>query len=217
MPEALKGFAARFYAVAFDRILLLREFHTRVANDISKRLSSGTVLDVGTGPGYLPIKIAARNPAFEVIGLDLSQDMIRIAHARRGKVNAEGVELLVGDAAEIGIRNESVDLAVATLSFHHWTKPSRALEELFRILKVGGEVWIYEIDRNLTPQSEDWMKKNYSTVAGRVARLVMRVVSGHTFTVEQAREILNSQKSRLVYSKVEQLEPMLIKITLSKK
>jgi ubiquinone/menaquinone biosynthesis C-methylase UbiE len=37
------------------------------------------------------------------------------------------------------------------LSFHHWANPAAAFEELFRIVKMSGEVWIYELDAELTP------------------------------------------------------------------
>jgi ubiquinone/menaquinone biosynthesis C-methylase UbiE len=217
MPEAMKGFVARFYAFAIKRISLLRDAHSKVADDILKKLASGTVLDLGTGPGYLPIKIATRNPSLEVIGLDLSQDMIRMARTNADRADAESVELFVGDVAEIGMRNESVDVAVATLSFHHWANPAKAFEELFRVLKTGGEVWIYEIDSDLTPQSEEWMKRNYNIITREVARLVIKIVSGHTITVEHAKEILGNQKSRFAHSKAEQLEPLMIKMTLTKK
>lgn len=217
MPEAIKGFAARFYAFATKRIALLRDVQTKVADDILERVESGTVLDVGTGPGYLPIKVAIRNPSLEIIGFDLSLDMIRMARTGAKEADADSVELLVGDVAKIGMRKESVDLAVATMSFHHWANPAESFDELSRVLKVGGEVWIYEIDRNLTAQSEEWMKRNYNMITRRVARLVIKIVSGHTITVERAEETLRDQRSRFTYAKVEQLEPLMIKMTLTKK
>jgi ubiquinone/menaquinone biosynthesis C-methylase UbiE len=119
---------------------LLRDFQRSVADDVLKKVASGTVIDLGTGPGYLPIKIASGNPTLEVVGLDVSRDMIRIAHANARKADAENVQLLVGDAEEICMQSESVDLAVATLSFHHWANTAKAFEELSRVLKGGGEV-----------------------------------------------------------------------------
>jgi methylase of polypeptide subunit release factors len=76
-------------------------------------------LDAGTGPGHLPTGIAIKNPSLEVVGLAVSRDMIKIAHANAKRAHAENVHVFVGDGAEIGMPSESVDLAVATLSFHH--------------------------------------------------------------------------------------------------
>jgi ubiquinone/menaquinone biosynthesis C-methylase UbiE len=217
MPEAIKGFAARFYAFATKRVSLLRDFQRKVADDVLKEVESGTVLDVGTGPGHLLIEIASGNPSLEVVGLDVSRDMVRIARTNASGADAEKVELLLGDVAEIGMRNESVDLAVATLSFHHWANPDKAFEELPRVLKGGAEVWIYEVNSDLTPQSEDWMKKNHDIITRKIAPLVIRMLGGHSITVEHAKEILRCQKSIFARSEVEQLEPLLIKMTLTKK
>jgi hypothetical protein len=43
------------------------------------------------------------------------------------------------------------------------------------------------------------------------------MVSSHSITIEYAREILGSQKDRFEYVKVEQFEPLLVKMTLIKK
>lgn len=133
---------------------MFRDFNVAVADDILKKVASGTVLDVGTGPGHLLTNIATRDTSLEVVGIDVSRDMVKIARANARRADAENVQFLVGDAAEIGMQNESADLAVATLSFQHWSNPARALGELYRVLK-SREVWMYEVDSDLTLQSND--------------------------------------------------------------
>lgn len=195
---------------------MFRDFNVAVAGDILKKVASGTVLDVGTGPGHLLIEIAIRNLSLEVVGMDVSRDMIKIARANAWETDAKNVQLLVGDAAEIGMQNESVDLAVATLSFHHWSNPAKALEELYRVLKSGGEVWMYEVDSDLTSQSETWMKSKYNVIIRKVVRLVVRMLSGHSITVEHAKSILRDKKNTFAYARVERLEPLLVKMILIK-
>ena len=192
------------------------DFQNSVADDVLKKMTAGTVLDVGTGPGHLLIKIARGNPSLEVIGLDVSRDMVKIAKAN-ARAASEGMRLLVGDVAEIGMKTESVDLVVATLSFHHWPSPGRAFEEFFRVLKTGGEVWIFEVNRDMTPQSEEWMKKKYKLFTRKAVGLGIKILCRHTITVVNAEEILRNQKSRFDQYKIDQIEPMLIKITLTKK
>jgi ubiquinone/menaquinone biosynthesis C-methylase UbiE len=123
----------------------------------------------------------------------------------------------VADVSEIGMRSESVDLAVATLSFHHWQDLSEAFDELHRVLKKGGEAWIFEVNREVTPLSEEWMKKKYSPLVRKIARLITRIVGGHSITVECAKEILREHGSKFARSEVGQLQPLLIKMTLTKK
>lgn len=188
-----------------------------MTDDIVKKVVSGTVIDLGTGPGHLPIRIVSGNPTLEVVGLDVSRDMIRLARANARGAHADCVQLMVGDVAEIGLRNESIDLAVAMLSFHHWPNPPKAFEELLRVLKSGGEAWIYEVDSDMTPQTEEWMKNKYNVITRKVARLVIKTLSGHSITKEHAKEIIRDHGSKFAHSEVGQLEPLLIKMTFTKK
>lgn len=197
MSEAITGLAARFYGFASKRISLIEDFHDAVADEILGRISSGTVLDIGMGPGDLLEKVVLRNRHLRMVGLDISRDMIKIARKKTRQAGKENLELLVGDAAEIGIIDESVDLVVATLSFHHWRNQVKAFEELFRVLKPQGEVWIYELDSKLTPQSEAWMKENYKPIMRTVVRQAIRIVSGHSFTVEKGTRSPQRSKTKV--------------------
>jgi ubiquinone/menaquinone biosynthesis C-methylase UbiE len=88
MPEMFSA-RASLYEFATRRISLFSDFKAAVADEILKKVTSGTVLDVGTGPAHLPIKIADRNLSLEIVGLDVSRDMIKIA-----RVNAH-IRLLI--------------------------------------------------------------------------------------------------------------------------
>jgi ubiquinone/menaquinone biosynthesis C-methylase UbiE len=217
MSTTFRGIAARLHSFATGRISLLRDLSSTVADEVLKKVTVGTVMDVGTGPGHLTIKIGVKNPSLEIVGLDLSRDMIKIARQNAEERSANNVQFPVGDIAEIGLQDETVDLAVATLSFHHWTNTVKAFEELSRILKSAGEVWIYEVDNDLTAQSREWMKNNYNIITRKIAHLATRHLSGHSITVDHAKEILEQQMHLFSHGKVEQLTPMLVKITLTKK
>jgi ubiquinone/menaquinone biosynthesis C-methylase UbiE len=128
---------------------LQRRLRTRVATDVAAlRLPAGAhVLDVGTGPGRLPVEIARRCPQVRVTGLDVSPRMIEAAAAAiepGQQVTAE-----VGDVARLPYRDGSVDLVVSTLSQHHWPDRAAAFAELARVLAPGGRIWIYDLRRAL--------------------------------------------------------------------
>jgi ubiquinone/menaquinone biosynthesis C-methylase UbiE len=138
-PEHYERFATR----------LQRRLRTRVAADVAAlQLPAGAhVLDVGTGPGRLPVEIARRSPQVRVTGLDVSPRMIEAATAAiepGQQVTAE-----VGDVAKLPYRDGSVDLVVSTLSQHHWPDRAAALAELARVLAPGGRIWIYDLRRAL--------------------------------------------------------------------
>ena len=129
--------------------LLATPLYRRVVADVSAANLPGgaNVLDVGTGPGRLPVEIARRSPQVRVTGLDVSPRMIEAAAAAiepGQQVTAE-----VGDVAKLPYRDGSVDLVVSTLSQHHWPDRAAALAELVRVLAPGGRIWIYDLRRAL--------------------------------------------------------------------
>jgi len=107
------------------------------------------VLDVGTGPGRLPVEIARRSPQVWVTGLDVSPRMIEAAKAAIEP--GQQVTAQVGDVARLPYRDGSVDLIVSTLSQHHWPDRTAAIGELARVLAPGGRIWIYDLRRALGP------------------------------------------------------------------
>ena len=109
-PEHYDRFATRFE----------RPLRSRIAADVAAlRLPAGAhVLDVGTGPGRLPVEIARRSPQVWVTGLDVSPRMIEAAKAAIEP--GQQVIAEVGDVARLPYRDGSVDLVVSTLSQHHW-------------------------------------------------------------------------------------------------
>jgi ubiquinone/menaquinone biosynthesis C-methylase UbiE len=138
------GWGSRVYDVVMVR--LTRRLYQRVIADLAAlRLAEGKVLDAGTGPGTLARELARRLPGLQVYGIDLSEDMIGLAraHARREHLE-ERVHFESGDVAHLPYPDQSFDMVVSTISMHHWYELEQPLRELYRVLRPGGRVWIYD-------------------------------------------------------------------------
>jgi len=137
------GRGTRIYDVTMVR--LTRRLFQRVVADIARVQSEGKVLDVGTGPGTLARELARREPQLQVYGIDLSEDMIRLAraHAEREQLE-ERVHFATGDVAHLPYPDNSFDVIVSTISMHHWHELEQPLRDLYRVLRPGGRLWIYD-------------------------------------------------------------------------
>jgi ubiquinone/menaquinone biosynthesis C-methylase UbiE len=98
---------------------------------------SGKVLEVGTGtglalPGYPP-------SVQSVVAIDV--DEAALARARRRR---HGVTLLQADVQDLPFPDGSFDAVVSSLVFCSVAAPGRALEEVFRVLRPGGELRMLE-------------------------------------------------------------------------
>jgi ubiquinone/menaquinone biosynthesis C-methylase UbiE len=103
------------------------------------------ILDVGTGPGLLPLRIAAACPQLTVHAVDLSPQMIdRARQTAAAAGQAEAVTFTVADVARLPFPDDTFDLVVSTISQHHWTDPGAGLRELNRVLRPEAQAWIYD-------------------------------------------------------------------------
>jgi SAM-dependent methyltransferase len=118
----------------------LAPMHRRIADEIP--VDRGRLLDVGCGPGALTRRIAERRSELAVIGLDVSEGMIR--QATRGP-NPPNVAFRAGSPTSAALSDE-IDFALSVLSFHHWEEPATELAAIHRALKRGGRLWLYEPD-----------------------------------------------------------------------
>jgi ubiquinone/menaquinone biosynthesis C-methylase UbiE len=154
MPTIHRAHGSRFgsfdHPDRYDRWAnrLMHGLYERVAADVAAAgLHDGArVLDVGTGPGRVPLAIAQASPALRVEGLDLSAEMI--AQARRNAADAgldDAVRFTVGDVADLPYPDATFDLVVSTMSQHHWRDAAAGLRELRRVLRPTGRVWIYDL------------------------------------------------------------------------
>jgi ubiquinone/menaquinone biosynthesis C-methylase UbiE len=128
--------------------LLATPLYRRVVADVAAaQLPGGAmVLDVGTGPGRVPMMIAERDPQLRVSGIDLSPEMI--ARATDGTARRPGgrpVQFQVADVIALPFEDQSTDLVVSSISMHHWADPAAGLRDIIRVLRPGAQAWIYDV------------------------------------------------------------------------
>ncbi|MGH3735540.1 MAG: class I SAM-dependent methyltransferase [Micromonosporaceae bacterium] len=120
----------------------------RVAADVATAgLPAGArVLDVGTGPGRVPLAIAAQAPGPRVEGIDLSEEMIEYARQLATDAGVQDrVDFTVADVADLSYPDDSFDLVISTLSQHHWADREAGVRELLRVTRPTGRIWIYDL------------------------------------------------------------------------
>ncbi len=73
--ERIPGPLAPMYEKAAR--MVIKSYYSQVAEEVVSNLKAGTILDLGSGPGYLPIEIVKRSPSIKVDGIDLSSKLIK--------------------------------------------------------------------------------------------------------------------------------------------
>ncbi|MGA8848781.1 MAG: class I SAM-dependent methyltransferase [Dehalococcoidia bacterium] len=196
--------------------IVLRKPETKIAEDIVEKMGSGTILDLGSGPGYLSIEIAKRSPSLQIYGIDLSRQMVKIA--RRHAQGVDNARFVFGNAAKLPFKDNSIDLVISTGASHHWKTPRLVFDECYRVLKTGKEAWIYdgcpEVFNN--PADRRKVNKEYGFFVGRFGP---RVSTLHGFTKEEYQTEIKDYVEQTAFKGNYQmaLTDIWMKITLKKR
>lgn len=117
--------------------------HLPIALPVVERMqlvATDNVLDVGCGSGWLVRRLAKLVPNGRVVGMDISDEMIRLA--RRASKDFENVLYVAGEVAEIPWQANFFQHLISVESSYYWPDPAAGIQELFRVLRPGGQAWV---------------------------------------------------------------------------
>jgi ubiquinone/menaquinone biosynthesis C-methylase UbiE len=191
-PEIMgDGEEAEAYSSASSQAYLDEIDNTFVEHALSLGAQQGLVLDVGTGPGQIPIKLALKNPRFQIIGLDLSETMLEKA---RKEAELSGVQDRVSfqkdDAKCIHFPSAHFDLVVCNSLLHHSADPLATLNEIARVAKPEGAILLRDLRRPSAvalPLHVAWFGRDYR---GLMKQLYLDSVKA-AYTLEELRILLS--------------------------
>ncbi len=146
----MEGIDSPEVAKAFDKmsnILPFRILRKKIISRIRKLNPSGRLIDAGCGPGNLIVQLAKEFPTLELIGMDISNEILERAKIRATK-HERKIEFKEGSIENLPFPNEYADFIVSTFSLHHWINPDRAFQELYRVLKKEGIALIFDFRRD---------------------------------------------------------------------
>jgi ubiquinone/menaquinone biosynthesis C-methylase UbiE len=102
------------------------------------------VLELGPGPGFFSVEFARAIPNGKLVLVDIQQEMLDMASERLRKNKITNVEFRIGNANELPIIDNSIDVAVLIGMFGEVPEPEKCLKEIGRILTADGILAITE-------------------------------------------------------------------------
>jgi ubiquinone/menaquinone biosynthesis C-methylase UbiE len=150
MAKAYKGMGmeggiARWYDKTTRKDMpAVRELAAQIASVAG---AGGTVLEVAPGPGFLSIEMAKRG--LDVQAVDISRTFVEIARKNAAEAGARAV-FMQGNAAELPVIKECLDLVVCRAAFKNFAEPVKAMSEMLRVLKPGGTALLIDMRRDVS-------------------------------------------------------------------
>ncbi|MBO1225582.1 MAG: methyltransferase domain-containing protein [Candidatus Scalindua sediminis] len=124
---------SHFYDSFFGRIF---QPGRRIANELMDVQPGEKILEVGVGTG-ISLPFYSKNA--EVVGIDISQDMIKQAEKRKQELNLSNIRLNIMDATRMAFRDGFFDKAIAAHSITVIPEPVETLKEMKRVCKKDAE------------------------------------------------------------------------------
>jgi phosphatidylethanolamine/phosphatidyl-N-methylethanolamine N-methyltransferase len=126
------------WAPVYDLVFGAVFEHGRMASIAAAERVGGRILEVGVGTGIALPSYARTN---KLVGVDLSEPMLRKAQERVSEHGLDNVEVLaVMDAEQLGFPDATFDVIVAQYVITAVPNPEATLDEFARVLKPGGEI-----------------------------------------------------------------------------
>lgn len=103
--------------------------------------SRDRVLEIGFGPGVGLEFLASAAPSATIAGVDVSNEMLRLAASRnRAAIDGGRMTLRLASAEGLPFPRQSFDKAFSINSLHIWSEPAVGLREVLRVLRPGGRI-----------------------------------------------------------------------------
>ena len=152
VTETDQGIQGDFNVNIYDQMQRrLRDKGWIETNDIIKSgITQGLALEVGPGPGYLGLEWLNKTQNTTLKALDISSDMLKIAERNANEYNlADRVEYIESTGDKMPFEDNLFDAVFTNGSLHEWRDPENTFNEIGRVLKSNGKVFISDLRRDM--------------------------------------------------------------------
>jgi ubiquinone/menaquinone biosynthesis C-methylase UbiE len=151
----------------------------------------GEMLDVGTGPGRIPIALCRADRRFRVLGVDLAGPMLDLA--RRNVADAsltDRIRFARGDAKNLPFPDGRFEAVVSNTILHHIPDPAPALAEMARLVATGGTLMVRDLARPADEAELTALVERHASDEPLTARKLFRDSLHAALTLDEVRSVV---------------------------
>lgn len=104
-----------------------------------------TVLDIGCGAGILSTEAARRLRKGRLIGIDISDNMVKLAGQTAARTGLGNIQFRAGNGLDLAFKDATFDVVMSSNAFPWVPDRARFLAEIYRVLKPGGRLGLVSL------------------------------------------------------------------------
>ena len=126
-------------------------------------------VDLGTGPGDIPLRLLRARPRWRVVAVDAAFPMLEFARASRAACKRRRLAFVQADAKTLPFSSAFFDVAFSNSILHHITDTPAFWSELKRVAKPSAWVFLRDLSR---PDDEETARYIVARYAGSESELL---------------------------------------------
>ncbi|MEO5941862.1 MAG: bifunctional demethylmenaquinone methyltransferase/2-methoxy-6-polyprenyl-1,4-benzoquinol methylase UbiE [Ferruginibacter sp.] len=160
-----------------------------------KQLQPKILLDVATGTADVAIMASALLKPDKIIGIDISEGMLKIGRQKIKKNGLENtIELLNGDSETINFENASFDAVTVAFGVRNFQDLEKGLSEIYRVLKPGGKLVVLEFSQPSSPVVKSFYNIYMKVVAPGMGKLFSKNKCAYEYLDESIKKFPEGKK-----------------------
>jgi len=176
-------FLNHFLSLGIDKI-----WRRKTIKTLKGIASNPILLDVASGTGDLAITALKLNPK-KIIGIDISEEMLRFGAEKIKKRNLENIiSLQKGDSENIEFANDFFDGVTVAFGVRNYENLNKGLSEMHRVLKPNGKIAILEFSKPKSFPVKQIYNFYFKSILPLIGRLVSKDNAAYTYLPESVRQ-----------------------------
>ncbi|WP_333165171.1 methyltransferase domain-containing protein [Microcoleus sp. AT3-A2] len=153
----------------------------------------GNVLDAGTGTARIPIAISQLRRAWKLTCIDLSPNMLKVGAQNVEKAGVRSqINLELIDAKAMPYPDSYFDMVISNSIIHHLPDPLLFLQEVKRVLKPQGAIFLRDLLRPETAEIRDNLVNLYAGDCNAHQKQLFSDSLQAAFTLDEVEEMIQN-------------------------
>ena len=146
------------------------------------------ILDVATGTADVAIETVRRLDPDQVIGIDISNEMLEVG---RKKIKKKGldpiIELQEGDSENLPFPDNTFDAVTVAFGVRNFENLEKGLQEMQRVLKPGGQLAVLEFSRPTLFPFKQLFNTYFKYILPTIGRLTSKDPKAYRYLYESVQ------------------------------